>query len=338
MRVEVPAQRIVDAYEWARKVVDIPLVPVPSIGNPVAHGLDAGLDHVVKAALDATGLMDMLERVTGKLDELTAAAQEWQAQGKAVREVADALRGGALTLPGQWEGAASQAFGTYMGQVVAAVDATAADMEQTARIISQAAAECRLAEEMVIEIIREAVEALIVSLAAMAVIDIVTLGLATLADALIADAEIAVFVARVARVSEQLAAKLEELMRAVRQLRTAGRGFEEVRAGLRAAKDVRRFGSTVGRVRAVRDALREPSLANVGGVAATQAVGHATGLVKDGIEGVVGSVVGADGVTDPVEDALTDDTDLRAVAREVDGEQPAPPYRVTKPGVEEAFG
>jgi uncharacterized protein YukE len=324
-----------DGYEWTRASMPRPVTPLPQVSAPPAHGLDAGLDHIVKLALDRTGLMDKLAEVTGKLDELTDAALEWQAQAKAVQGVARSLRSGAETLSGEWEGQASASFGAHLGKVVAAMDSTAADMDRTASILSLAASECKTAEETVVELIREAIETLVETLAGMVVIDIVTLGLATVADALVAEAEIAVFIARVARVCEKLSWKLEELMSAVRQIRTFG---GELHDGLRAAKAVRQVGGMVSTGKAVGSLVTSPSMAHAGEVLATQGVKHYNEIVK-----VAASPLGKGDVVGPLKDGLTAEAeaDAEAVKQQFQGGTPEAPYRVPKSGtseVAEAFG
>jgi uncharacterized protein YukE len=329
-----PVEQAADAYKWAHNFVAQPLIPLPQLSNPVSDGLDAGLDHIVEAALGSTGMMDELEKVTGKLDVLTHAAQEWQARAQAMQGVAKALRNGAVELSEQWEGNASNAFGAHMGEVVTAIDNTAADMFTTAKLINQAAEECKMAEETVIEIIREAIEVMIVSLAAMVAVDIITLGLATLADALVADAEIAVFIARVARVSEELAAKLEKLMKSVKEIQTAGKSFRTIKGGLKAANNVRKLGGLLGRSKALGDLARSPSLESLGNFAAAQGVKHYNEIAKGGVELITGDA-------DPVgaaKDGLTGDTDISATARQMDGTPDAAPYRVPKGTVREVFG
>jgi uncharacterized protein YukE len=330
-----PVEQAADAYKWARNFVGQPLIPLPQLNNPVSDGLDAGLDHIVKAALDSTGMMDELEKVTGKLDVLTHAAQEWQARAQTMQGVAKALRGGAVGLSDQWEGSASNAFGAHMGEVVTAIDCTAADMFATAKLINQAAEECKMAEETVIEIIREAIEMMIVSLAAMVAVDIITLGLATLADALVADAEIAVFIARVARVSDELAAKLEELMRIVKEIRTASESTEETfGTALKATNNVRKLGGMVGRNKALFALVKKPSLESLGHVAATQGVRHYNEIIKGGVE----LVTGADDPVGATKDGLTSDTNIDATARQIDGNPGDAPYQVPRGTAREVFG
>jgi uncharacterized protein YukE len=327
-------QQIGDAYKWTRDFFDEPLIPLPELKNPVADGLDSGLDSIVKAALDSTGLMDMLEEVTGNLAALTAASQEWQAQSKAMGAVSNALRAGGGTLAGQWEGDASNAFGRHMGQVVEAIDGTAKDMDRVAQIISQAAAACQLAENMIIEIIREAIEALIVSLAAMVAVDILTLGLATAADALVADAEITVFIKRVEDVSATLAKTLRELKAAIDKIKTAGKSFDTIKDGLKAANNVRKIGGLINTGRTTGNLLRSPSMTNLGEFAAARGVKAVSGIVADGI----GPVVGADGPMSVVEDGLSKDPAVDAVAGQLDGPKNEAPYRVPKTRIEEDFG
>ncbi|MFB7945181.1 hypothetical protein ACFC6L_09690 [Kitasatospora phosalacinea] len=327
----------VDAYRWTRDRVTEQLPPLPSFENPVSEGLDAGLDSVVKAALDATGLMDVLEKVTGDLQALTAAAHEWQAQAKAVQEVAEELRSAGTRVDAAWEGAASAAFGAHMTTVVEAVDATAADMAQVAQIISQAAAECRLAEQLIIEIIREAIETLIITLAAGLVVDILTLGLATAAEALIVEGEIAVYIARVGQVSLKLEKALKELrtaIKAMKEARTLGK-FNEAR---KAAKAVRKLGGRGNRWKSGLDLVRSPSTANLGEFATAQVLGQGFGAVKGAVKGGLGAVTGAGDLTGVLTGNLLTDRGLDTVAGALDGPPGGEPYRVPGNRVEEAFG
>ncbi|GAA1175164.1 uncharacterized protein YukE [Kitasatospora gansuensis] len=325
-------------FKWTRDFVNEPLLPLPSFSNPVADGLDAGLDDIVREALEFTGLMSMLEEVTGELETLTNAAEEWQAQAKAMQDIATELRQGGSTLAGQWEGEASVAFGNHMGKVVEAIDATAADMNQVAQIISQAAAACELAENLVIELIREAIEVLIATLAAMILVDILTLGLAAVANALVVEAEVTVFIARVSQVSLRLAKTLEKLMEEVRTIQSAGKSFRTIKDGLKAAKAVRKIGGMGNRMKSTKDMLLSPSVANLGEFAAAQGTKMVFGAVKGGIATGVGAVIGAGDYTGSLLDAATDDATVDAVTGELDGGPKGEPFRVDKARLEEAFG
>jgi len=329
-----------DAYKWTRDRVDVFTGPLLDLSNPVSDGLDAGLDHIVKAALEATGMMETLEKVTGNLAKLTSAAQVWQDQAKEMHAVAADLRAGAGPLSDSWQGAASDSFGTYMGQVVEGIDATAKDMEQVAQIIGQAAAECKLAEELIIGIIREAIETLIVSLAAMVIIDIVTVGLATIVDALVVEAEIAVYIARVARVSTKLADALRDMMKAVRELRTVNRtwkGFKDAKA---AAKTVRKIGKKpwkagLGVIKNPENLALEERLVQAG---VQIGVKQTFSTIKGGTKAVIGVGIGAGDYGGLLGDTFRDNQNVDTVTAALDGPGHQQPYRVPRTRIEEAFG
>ncbi|OKJ08300.1 WXG100 family type VII secretion target [Kitasatospora sp. CB01950] len=232
-------ERQSDAYAWAHAQVEAAMANLDPANHPDRNGLGGMLDEAVVWALEQSGLMDMLEKVTGDLAQLNAAAEEWQAQAHAVQSVAAELRGGAVPLSADWAGSASDAFGGHMGEVADALDQTAKGMHDTAQIINSAAQECAMAEGMVIQIISEAIEALIVSLAAEAVIAVVTMGIGLIADALITEAEIGVFVARVAKVSTMLAKKLEELLKALKELGSAVKAVRNIESARKAMTELK---------------------------------------------------------------------------------------------------
>lgn len=325
-------------YKWTRDFVTQPFEALPSFTNPVSEGLDAGLDEFVKGALDFLGLMDMLEEVTGELETLTNAAEEWQAQAKAMQEVANELRQGGMTLSSQWEGAASTAFGTHMGKVVEAIESTAADMNEVAQIISQAAAACELAENLVIELIREAIQVLIATMAAMIIVDIITLGAATVVNALVVEAEVSIYVMRIAQVSRKLATALGKLMDAVRKIQTTGKSFSNIRGGLKAAKEVRKIGGLSNRLGRGRDLLTNPNLGTLGEFGTALGVKAGFGAVKGGIATGIGMGIGAGDFAGAFTDAAKGDAAVDAATGALDGGAHAKPYRVPQTRVEEAFG
>ncbi|PBC70908.1 type VII secretion system (Wss) protein ESAT-6 [Streptomyces sp. TLI_235] len=328
------AADVAGAYKWTRDWMKEPLLPLPEIHNPAQGAIDRGLDDTVRWALEKSGLMGWLEQVTGDADALTAAARTWQDQARATREIAEELRRGGEALSADWHGQASAAFGLHMGQVVEAIDATAEDMAQTAQILSQAAAECRLAEDLVVEIIREAIEWLAVTLAAGLVADILTLGLATVVDALVVEAEMLVFIARVEKVSVSLARKLRTLRRLIKEMREA----EKAGAAIKRANSARKM---VGRMRkGGKSAFNPGSWANP----YKSPERFLTSTALKGFQGAVAEPLleGATGLTGsptaPIGDAFNSDTNIDAIARDVDGRPAAPAYRVPKSRIEEAFG
>ncbi|QHC25157.1 WXG100-like domain-containing protein [Streptomyces sp. GS7] len=296
-----------DAYGWVKAPNPAPMAPLPEATHPSRGGLGGMLDEAVEFALEKSGMLKVLEKVTGDLAALNAAADSWQAQAKAVQLVAEELRTNGSPLSRQWEGPASNAFGGHMGTIVEALDGTAEEMHQTAKIINSAAQECAQAEGMVIEIISEAIEALIASLAAEAVIAVLTAGIGLIADALIDAAEIAAFVARVAKVSEELATKLEELLKAlkelgqavkaVKNLKTAKNALGGIKKVEKAVDGIREFGKggeSLGKIG--KDALGNKSLEGVGGKLGDYALrqgvkkvdSYATGKFEEGLKSGLG--------------------------------------------------
>jgi WXG100 family type VII secretion target len=188
----------------------------------------------VHGILEATGLISILQEVTGKPEALAQAADVWLGQAHQTKAVADELRQSARPLPQAWQGQASAAFGQHLGQFVNALDSMAGDMGTAAQILSQAAQECQVAEDLVNEIIREAIEFAVATLAATAVADIFTFGLATIAGGIAEGAEMTVFVARAAQVSTKLAEVLEKLLGTLKDLKA----LKEARGHLEGVQSV----------------------------------------------------------------------------------------------------
>jgi len=312
------------AYAWTKKE-PAPLPPLEDVAPSEEHGLDAGIDDVVRGVLQKTGMLDQLEKVTGMPAQLHDAAQSWHDQAKALNSVADALRMGAAKLPEHWEGDASAAFGRSMGEFVAAAFSTAADMGQTAEILNSAAKECKLAEDTVVAIIREAIEMIAMTIAAGLVVDLLTAGLATAVDALVVDGEVMVYVERVEQVSSKLGKALRELMDAVKDMRKGKKSFNDVR---KVAKGVRKMAGIRG----------------MGGEGTHKGLvwaAHHEGMkqLKEHVfKPLFGEVPGLTGdPAGPVKDALHSDTVREARTRDQQLAQEQP-YRVNKRSIEEDFG
>ncbi len=292
------------------------MAPLNPATRPDRSGLSGWLDHNVEHALKSSGLLKYLEKVTGNLDELNEAAEEWQAQAKAAQNVAEQLRAECQSLPGQWQGVASDAFGRHMGEVVEALDSTADGMYQTAQIINQAAQMCAMAENMVVEIISEAIESLIASLAVEAVVAVLTLGIGAIAGAMLDAAEISVFIARVAKVSEELATNLEKLVKALKELRSALKAVKSLKDARNALKAVREVKSAVKGLRDMekggedaskifKDAKEARSLEGVAGkvgdLAARKAAGWLDGKATDFVQGEIKQDLFGDSQDDSVD-------------------------------------
>lgn len=180
-----------NAYRW----VDDPERALPAIAplqKLASGGIGGAIDDAALWVLEKTGLLGLLDQVTGAPDALQTAAAAWRGQGTAAQQVASVLRSGASGLPEQWQGAASEAFGAFMGAITAALDAMASDMGQTGQILNEAAQESQFAQDTITMIIQQVTEWVLGSLA----LDALTLGLGTVVDSIVDSAEVAEAVAQ----------------------------------------------------------------------------------------------------------------------------------------------
>ncbi|MFF4338693.1 hypothetical protein ACFY00_01995 [Kitasatospora sp. NPDC001540] len=348
-----------DAYAWARAQIQESIGNLPEAEHKSRGGLSGALDEMVEWALEKSGLLDMLEEVTGNLAELNNATMEWQAQASAVRSVAAELRSGVMPVAESWAGAASDAFGGHMGNVADALDQTAEEMMQTAQIINSAAQECAMAEGMVIEIITEAIESLIVSLAAEAVLSFVTFGAAAVVGALLDEAEIDVFVARVARVSTKLAKALEELLKALQEMGKAVKATRKLGDISKVMQKMEKVETAFNNVRKLEEG--ESRAARIAQKIDDKVTEKATGWAEDRIKAGLGideedreGVERGDGTLKgnlkaagksslgALKEGLTSETNKSALEQELLNDiglnQEPDPYRVDRSRIQTAFG
>ncbi|MEU5387036.1 WXG100 family type VII secretion target [Kitasatospora cineracea] len=348
-----------DAYAWAHAQIERSIQDLPEAEHKSRGGLGGALDQAVEWALEESGLLDMLEKVTGNLAELNAATMEWQAQAGAVRSVAAELRSGVAPVAESWQGSASDAFGGHMGNVADALDQTAEEMMQTAQIINSAAQECAMAEGLVIEIITEAIEALIASLAAEAVLSLVTFGAAAVVGALIDEAEIGVFVARVAQVSTKLAKALEELLKALQEMGKAVKAtrklgdiakvMEKMKKVETAFNDVRKLEEGTSKAAKIAQKI-DQKVTEKAGAWAQDKIKEGLGIDQDDRSGVQigdGTLKGnlkaaGKSALGVAEEGLKSDVNKNAVEQELLNDiglnQEPTPYRVDRSRIQTAFG
>ncbi|MFI7101415.1 WXG100 family type VII secretion target [Streptomyces sp. NPDC050161] len=319
------------AYAWTGRPDHREFPAVPRAESPDRGAISGAMDEAVQWTLEKTGALDCLDKVTGAPAELTAAAESWRARATDLREVANGLRTGAGELAEHWHGRSSEGFGTHMGHVVTAIDDTAYDMAQTAKILGQAAKECALAEETVIELLSDLIQMLIAELATSFILDLVTAGLATVVDALVSGAEVTAAVARIARISEKLAETLRKLQQAVKELKEAVRSGKSVKEVLAEARKVRQAAS---RVRTTAKALsgkegKEDGLSLLQRQAVGQPYKQAAKLVDK-----AGESAGLEPKwKKPLEEYAKSDTGQRSVLQ--DGSEAPAPYRVDTGGLDD---
>jgi uncharacterized protein YukE len=315
---------IVAAYNWINQPlfnIDLP-INLPHPIKKAQNALDGAIDSTVHGILRATGLLSILQEVTGKPEPLAQAADVWLAQAHQTKAAADELRQNARALPQAWQGAASAAFGSHLGRLVTALDAMAGDMGTSATLLNQAAQECQVAEDLVNEIIREAIEFTLATLAATAVADVFTFGLATIAGGIAEGAEMTAFVARAAQVSTKLAEVLEALLdelKEINMLKDNGHAWKAF--------------STFKRDKGIFQAMEAVQNGNGTLLATNRALRLATKVIKNG---VVTPALGAVGLEpDPVgavKSILTGRDGLGAAATTIDTltgtGQPDDPYHL----------
>ncbi len=315
---------IVAAYNWINQplfTLDLP-IHLPHPIKKAENALDSAIDSTVRDILQATGLLSILQEVTGKPEPLAQAADVWLEQAHQTKAVADELRQAARPLPQSWQGAASAAFGDHMGQLVNALDAMAGDMGTAASILNQAAQECQVAEDLVNEIIREAIEFALATLAATAVADIFTFGLATIAGGIAEGAEMTAFVARAAQVSTKLAEVLEKLVETLKELKA-----------LKEAEGLRTAFKSFRQAKGIFQAFKALKDGDGALLATNRALHFATAAVKSGVAAPALGLVGL--APDPIgaaKDVLTETDGLGATATTIDAVtgtgKPADPYHL----------
>jgi uncharacterized protein YukE len=289
------------AYAWVSSPLTELQAALPPVTSMKTGAIDGMIDSGVKGFLEITGLESLLEEVTGKPQELHAAGALWLEQAKATHELCAQLQAGAKPLQSEWEGQGSGAFGGFMGTLFQQLESMADDMAQTATILNSAAQECQLAEDMIVMIIREAIEWYLMDLAATAVADIFTLGLATFVGAAAASAEAVVFVERATKVSKTLGKVLEDLQKMLKELKEAGeaikaaKGFkatyESFKDAQKITKDLRKAGGALAAAKAVK-AARAGEEGAQAAFGAAKAFKIGDKLVRGGVASGIGGVTG----------------------------------------------
>ncbi|MFI5526434.1 WXG100 family type VII secretion target [Streptomyces platensis] len=188
--------------------------------NPLAGALDS----VIREAIKDLGLDEYLEKVSGDNEKLAETAKEWRTAAREMHGVVEDLLAERKALQRSWTGEASEAFGVTMTEFEKALKAEAEDMITVAELLEMAAESCAEAEETMVVLITEIVEALLVAAATAAIVAILTAGVGAAIGPLIGAAGAAHRAMKAVRITAKLADKLKDLadrMRAVQKLRRA---------------------------------------------------------------------------------------------------------------------
>ncbi|MCU7825414.1 WXG100 family type VII secretion target [Kitasatospora sp. DSM 101779] len=169
------------------------------------------IDEIMRPIVEP--LAEPLEFVTGDPEGLEAAAQLWRRQAVGLREVVADQRRDRAALAHDWQGEAAERFLQELAEYETALEAEADDMDATAELLDEAAAESRMAQDLVETVIRELIEWAIITLAASIAFSVVTAGISLAAEAAAAATEGAVATTRIAR----LVAKLAKVLRRIEE-------------------------------------------------------------------------------------------------------------------------
>ncbi|MGP4002347.1 WXG100 family type VII secretion target [Streptomyces sp. 8N706] len=194
-----------------------------------SNPLSSVIDDAIKGIIREFELDAWLEKVSGDNELLMQRAVDWKAAARDMRSVVDDMVAERRILQSSWSGEAADAFAKHMTGVEAALLGEADDMDTIAELLEAAAAECALAEELMVTLIVELVEAIIVYLTAGALLSILTAGASAAIGAAISGANVAMRVAKAARITAKLADKLSDLAKRIQALKKARKLQKELK-------------------------------------------------------------------------------------------------------------
>lgn len=183
--------------------------------------LGSVIDEIMRPIVEP--LAEPLEFVTGDPEGLEEAARLWQRQAEQLRELIADQRRDRAALAGEWEGAAADAFQAELAELEQTLEAEATDMEGTAELLSEAAAESRMAQDLVETVIRELIEWAIITLAASVAFSVITAGVSLAAEAAAAAAEGSIASVRIANLVRKLANALKKIADAMKALKAVSK-------------------------------------------------------------------------------------------------------------------
>lgn len=200
-----------------------------SISGPFADVLDEAVRGIIKQF----GLEDDLEKVSGDNERLIQVAGDYREAARDLRGVVDDLKFERKRLNGGWAGEAADAFNEEMSAFENALNGEAADMDQIAELLETAAEACAEAEQLMIDLLVEIVQAALAAAATTALLSVITAGAAAAIGPLIAAAGIAHKAMKAVKITANLADTLADLakrmqaLRKMAKLRTTLRKFND---------------------------------------------------------------------------------------------------------------
>lgn len=244
--------------------------------NPLA----GVLDEIIRGIVKQFNLDELLEQVSGDNELLTETAAQWRKAAGDLRGVVEDLVAERRPLAAQWEGEAFEKFNGMMSEFEEALLGEAADMDTMAELLEMAAQECGAAEQLMLELVVEIVEAALAAAATTAILSLLTAGAAAAIGPLVAAAGIATRAAKAVRITAKLADALSDIAKRMQLLRKMAKLRGALRKGPKHLK-----GGLMRYVRGNEHGRRDPlDLALFAGYMAT----------KKTVKGAVKDVIGAD--------------------------------------------
>ncbi|OAH09585.1 WXG100 family type VII secretion target [Streptomyces jeddahensis] len=203
------------------------------LGISISGPFSDVLDEAVRGIIKQFGLEDDLEKVSGDNERLMQVAGDYRDAARDLRGVVDDLKFERKRLNGAWAGEAADAFHKEMSAFEEALEGEAADMDQIAELLETAAGACAEAEQLMIDLIVEIVQAALAAAATTAVLSVLTAGAAAAIGPLIAAAGIAHKALKAVQITAKLADTLADLakrmqaLRKMAKLRTTLRKFND---------------------------------------------------------------------------------------------------------------
>ncbi|CAL9546057.1 hypothetical protein SUDANB58_04349 [Streptomyces sp. enrichment culture] len=195
--------------------------------NPLA----GVLDEIIRGIIKQFNLDELLEQVSGDNELLTETTIQWRKAANDLRGVAEDLVADRRALAAQWQGEAFTKFDAMMTEFEEALRGEAADMDTMAELLEMAAQECAAAEQLMLELIVEIVEAALAAAATTAILSLLTAGAAAAIGPLIATAGIAHKAAKAVKITAKLADALADIANRMQLLRKMEKARDALRKG-----------------------------------------------------------------------------------------------------------
>ena len=193
------------------------------IGISISGPFSDVLDEAVRGIIKQFGLEDDLEKISGDNERLTQVAGDYRKAARDLRGVVEDLKFERKRLKGSWVGGAANAFHDEITTFEDALNGEAADMDQIAALLETAAEACAEAEQLMLDLIVEIVQAVLAGAATTAVLSVITAGAAAVIGPLITAAGVAHKALKAVRITQKLADTLSDLARRTRALQKASK-------------------------------------------------------------------------------------------------------------------